>query len=121
MTPAARNALQRAITASRAARLTLVDLESTASRALEEGIEGPLDDLPAAAAHRRAHRPGVPSKLATDPELQAFVLARIDTLTFSQITAEVAASFPPDRRISRSSLHRWWHRHGRHLANLNHL
>lgn len=110
-------ALKRARDATRAARACLTDLESALEDALQTPIEGPSKS----AAHRSAHRPGVPSKLATDADLRGFVLARIDTLTFDQLTAEIVANFPPDRRVSRSSLHRWWHRHGRHLAKLNRL
>lgn len=120
MTPAARDAIGRALAASRAVRLSLADLDTALVGALEGGVEGPVEG-PSAAAHRRAHRPGVPSRLATDAELRAFVLARIDALTFDQLAVEIAAAFPPERRVSRSSLHRWWHRHGRHLAKLNRL
>ncbi|MFO1208688.1 MAG: hypothetical protein U1E40_05615 [Amaricoccus sp.] len=49
--------------------------------------------------HRRLHRPGVQAKLDADPELQAFVLARLDRLTFKNIAAEVAQCFPPERRV----------------------
>jgi hypothetical protein len=61
-----------------------------------------------AAEHRRAHRSGVPSRIASDPELEAFIRARIGHLTFAQIIAEVAASFPPKRQTSMSALSRWW-------------
>ena len=60
------------------------------------------------AAHRRAHRRGVAAKIATDSELQAFIAARFDTLTFDQIAKEVAENFSHERRVSRSSIHRWW-------------
>ncbi|MCB1387571.1 MAG: hypothetical protein KDK12_00210 [Rhodobacteraceae bacterium] len=60
-------------------------------------------------------------RLATDAELRVFVLARIERLSFDRIAAEIAEEFPPDRRVSRSSLHRWWHRHGRHVEIPNRL
>ena len=60
------------------------------------------------AAHRRAHRTGRPAKIEADAELRAFIIARIDTLTFDQMITQIIAVFPPTRRISRSSLHRWW-------------
>ena len=60
------------------------------------------------AAHRRAHRTGRPAKIEADTELRAFVTARIDTHTFDDLTSQIAATFPPNRRVSRSSLHRWW-------------
>ncbi|HRO10952.1 hypothetical protein [Amaricoccus sp.] len=57
--------------------------------------------------HRRLHRPGVQAKLDADPELQAFVLARLDRLTFHNIAAEVAQYFPPERRVRHSAIHAW--------------
>ena len=69
------------------------------------------------AAHRRAHRPGIPAKIDSDPELRAFILARLDTRTFTQICDEAAAHFPPDRRTSLSALSRWWQRKGQHLKS----
>ena len=57
--------------------------------------------------HRRLHRPGVQAKLDADPELQAFVLARLDRLTFKNIAAEVAQCFPPKRRVRSSAIHAW--------------
>lgn len=60
--------------------------------------------------HRRDHRPGVPAKIDSDPELQAFIRARIDRLTFAQIAGDVAATFPPGRRVAKSAIHDWWQR-----------
>ena len=60
------------------------------------------------AAHRRAHRTGHPAKIEVDTELRAFIIARIDTHTFDDLTSQITAAFPPNRRVSRSSLHRWW-------------
>jgi hypothetical protein len=74
---------------------------------LSTGIQCPVK-ADVNAAHRRAHRMGRPAKIAADSELQAFVTARLDTLTFDQIAREIAANFPPARRASRSSIHRWW-------------
>ena len=59
-------------------------------------------------AHRRAHRPGRPGKIEGDPELAAFIRARIDTLTYAQIMSEVRGAFPPDRHCSHSGIGRWW-------------
>jgi len=58
---------------------------------------------------RRYHRPGRPSKLDTDPELRAFVLARIAETPFVQLEAQVRAHFGRERGLSRSSLCRIWH------------
>ncbi|CAM3391829.1 hypothetical protein SAMN04488021_1814 [Paracoccus aminovorans] len=60
--------------------------------------------------HVAAHRPGRPGKIALDPELRAFIEARLSHMTFAEIEAAVAAQFPPDRRTSLSAIHRWWQR-----------
>jgi hypothetical protein len=83
---------------------------NTLSSDIEDALQAPT-----AAERRRLHLPGSPSKLATDSELRAFVLARIEVMTFDQVVRAVAESFPPGRRISRSALHRWWHRRGKHI------
>jgi hypothetical protein len=74
---------------------------------LSTGLKSPVKGN-VKADHRRAHRRAVPAKIATDPELQAFVSVRFDTLTFDHIAREVAENFTHERRVSRSSLHRWW-------------
>ncbi|MBV0912855.1 hypothetical protein [Anianabacter salinae] len=72
------------------------------------------DELPPEAypvtEHRRAHRPGRMPKLDADPELRAFVLARIDRMTFQEIAEAVAVEYPVQRRVSRSTIHFWWRR-----------
>ena len=76
---------------------------------LKHGVEQPVksrDEIHA--AHRRAHRSGRPGKIDSDHELQAFILVRIDALTFAQIVSKVRAAFPPDRRCSISGLGRCW-------------
>ena len=84
------------------------------STAVETPVKAPLDAPKTReevfAAHRRAHRSGHPGKIESDPELEAFILARIDTLTFGQIVSDVRATFPPDRHCSHSGLGRWWKR-----------
>lgn len=67
-------------------------------------------------AHVGAHRRGGVPKLALDPELRAFVEARLPYMTFAQIAADVTAHFPPERRISLSAIHRWWQRMQRDKA-----
>jgi hypothetical protein len=85
-----------------------VDLQSP----VQQGNKHPVKALPTRAemiaAHRRAHRPGRPGKIESDPELEAFILARIETLTFAQIVTKVRATFPPDRHCTHSGLGRWW-------------
>jgi hypothetical protein len=84
------------------------------AHAVEGGLQRPVQAAPppltTPEAHRAAHRPGRPSRLDTDPELRAFVMARLGQDTFDEIVAAVAAAFPPDRRIRRSALHAWWKR-----------
>ncbi len=74
---------------------------------VKEGFNGLACTAPPS-EHRAAHRPGKPPKISTDPDLQAFVEARIDRLTFAEIAAAVAAHFPPKRRVGRSAIHAWW-------------
>ncbi|WP_323005438.1 hypothetical protein [Pseudorhodobacter sp.] len=75
---------------------------------LEGTVEGALNSPLIADQHRDMHRRGTPSRLNTDPELQAFVLARIEHKTYKEVVSDVAKSFPPERQISISSLQRWW-------------
>lgn len=71
-----------------------------------------IAELPASTApiteHRRLHRPGRPAILDTDPELRAFVLARIDRMTFPEIEAAIALQYPVERRVKKSAIHAWW-------------
>lgn len=89
----------------------------TLQRALKDALNGELTKLPADAPppseHRRTHKPGRPPKIASDPELQAFIAARIDRMTFVQIAREVASAFPPARRVGKSAIHAWWQRNRR--------
>ena len=105
--PTPRALAQDALAQLDAARQALTGL----STALEEGVQCAVDP----ALHRAAHRPGTLSRINTDPELRAFILARIDRLTFDAVVSEIRSALPPERRVSRSALHRWWHRTGKHL------
>lgn len=97
------------IAALQAANSRTID---TLKSALKQPVEGPVNaplTLPQGAAeHRRAYRSGVPSRIASDPELEAFICARIGHMTFAQILSAVAASFPPRCQTSMSALSRWW-------------
>jgi hypothetical protein len=103
--PDARALAQDALAHLDAARDALTGL----STALEGSVQSPVEG----SSWRASHRPGTPPRIEADPELRAFILARIDRLTFDAVVSEVAAHFPPERRVSRSALHRWWHRHGK--------
>lgn len=97
------------VSATLAAQVTLLD---TLQRDLEAAVEGDFNDastaLPPPTAHRREHRPGPPPRIDSDPELQAFIAARVDRLTFDQIAREVAEHFPPKRRAGRTAIWEWW-------------
>lgn len=94
-----------------ATRRVLLSIEAALKAPVQQNLNAPVtppDAVAFAAQYRRQHRPGTPSKITADPELQAVIRARINTLTYAQIIAELAAAFPPERRVSHSSLARWW-------------
>ena len=72
-------------------------------------LQHELDSLPECnvpvTEHRKEHRMGRVPKIDTDPELQAFLIARIDRLTYAQIAREVAEHFPEPRRVGKSAIH----------------
>lgn len=92
-------------------------LQRALERLREASVQNEVSHLPPCDAppseHRRLHRPGNRPKLDADPVLQAFVLARLDRLTFKSIAAEVAEYFPPARRVGRSAIHEWSRRRHR--------
>lgn len=88
-------------------------------RALAAGLEAAVndpskghkrgdEDTSPLAAWRAAHRVGTPSRITSDPEVESFILARIEAMTYAQIVAAVAKSFPKSRHVSMSGLQRWW-------------
>ncbi len=95
----------------------LTRLESTLESLRETALQDRLSQLPPCdvpvTEHRREHRSGRAPKIPNDPELQAFILARIDRLTFEGIAHDVAGHFPPARRVGRSAIHDWWKRAGK--------
>ena len=72
---AAMAALQRA----------LACLEDAIEATVQEGLEGLPSPTAPASEHRRKHRPGRPAKIDSDPELQAFIAARVDRMTFPSL------------------------------------
>jgi len=50
------------------------------------------------AEHRRNCRSGTRSTSHDDPELRAFILARLDTMTFKELALALAETFPPECR-----------------------
>ena len=79
-----------------------------AANAPSTGRKTPVEGTSPLAAWRAAHRTGTPSRITADPEVEGFILARIEAMTYAQIVAAVAKSFPKSRHISMSSLQRWW-------------
>jgi len=64
-------------------------------------------DLPPMRQERRA---GVAPRIDGDPELEAFIRARIDHMSFARLARAVADAFPPERRVHPATIHRWWQR-----------
>ena len=92
-----------------AAAAALAPADAAVERIVHEASNTPFTTpLPTAAAteHRREHRMGRVPKIDADPELRAFVAARVDRHTFQ----EVADAFPPERRVGCSAIHPWWRR-----------
>jgi len=90
--------MAEAVAAARTAGAHLSDAAAALKRlstALECPLQTPSKGPDIIATHRREHRMGVPAKVASDPEPEAFVRARTDTLTFPRIAAEVARAVPP--------------------------
>ena len=110
--------LHTAITATDAALALSRQLSNTLATGLQSTVKPPLnapqtrDEI--LAAHRRLHRSGGPSKIESDPELQAFINARIDTQTYAKIVSAVRAHFPADRRTSIAAVGRWSQKRRRH-------
>ena len=85
-------------------------LDGILSASLDTPLNAPFTPPEHSGDHRREHRAGRPRKLDSDPELRAFVNARIDHMAFSEVAAAVAGHFPPDRRVGKSAIHDWWKR-----------
>lgn len=83
--------------------------------AIEHGAQVPVEE-----AFNEAFKPldrlPVRGKIEADSALQDFIRARVMTMTFTDIVADVAAHFPRERHVSVSSIHRWWHRCGKFLG-----
>lgn len=114
--------IRTAIHQARDAARQISDLQAANARtirtleaALNQAIKGPLND-PSTPASPGARRTEIRSRIESDPELRTLILARIGDLTFDQVRAEITAKLGPARCPSRSSLHRWWHRHGKHIG-----
>lgn len=84
---------------------TLTRLETALEHLRSVLLQHSLSQLPRCDVpptdHRREHRPGIAGTIDSHPELQAFIAARLDRLTFKQIADEIAdhflcgAAYPP--------------------------
>ncbi len=110
----ARKALREAGELLHAARAAHARASAAFERAVQHPLNAPFNTAPASDGavtdHRRNHRPGRPAIIDTDLELQAFIRARLDRFTFIEIADQVAAVFPPARRVSKSAIHACWRR-----------
>ncbi len=88
-------------------------LEGAVGRLVKGGLNPASNPPEPVRDHRRNHRPGRPCRIDADPELRAFVLARIDRLTFTALAEEIARAFPPGRRDGKSARHAWFRKPGR--------
>ncbi|THD81537.1 hypothetical protein E7811_16665 [Aliigemmobacter aestuarii] len=99
MTSDFRSELRAALAELRASHAAQGRAIKALEAALEGAVQGAIAGQPEATAppseHRRKHKPGRPPKIEGDPELRAFIAARVASLTFHQIADEVAAHFPP--------------------------
>lgn len=82
-------------------------LSNEPSKPVQTPFETPLNPVLNAAQHLREHRPGRPSRIDSDPEPRAFIMARIETTTFPDLDRDVAERFPPERRVKKSTIHKW--------------
>jgi hypothetical protein len=87
---------------------TIAALQMAFQADVNEGIEAVADAPAPTSRHRAQHRPGIPRKIDMDPELRAFIEARIDGMTFHDIAEAVATAFPEPRRVAKSAIHAWW-------------
>ena len=104
--------IDMALTEIRVMQAAFKRLETTLETVRERAVQGrttilPPCDVPVT-EHRREHRSGVPSIIDSNPALQAFILARIDRMTFKQVADEIAQHFPPGLHIHQSTIHRWF-------------
>lgn len=104
-------AAQAQLSAAEAAQKRALNALSTALKSPEEPGSGAASEaaLPSN-PHIAQHKPGVPFKIESDPELEAFLTARMFSMGFVQLAAAVAENFPPERRVGKSTIHAWWAR-----------
>lgn len=87
-----------------------IALQTRLAECFLKATQTPFEPISNAALHLRHHRPGRPSKIDNDLELRAFIMARIDTTTFPALERAFSEHFPPERRVGKSTIHKWWQR-----------
>jgi len=70
---------------------------------IQGGLKGPFKGVFNALSNDLT-RPTVRSKIDADSELEDFIRTRVMTMTFGEVTAPVADHFPPERRVTLSSI-----------------
>ena len=70
---------------------------------VQQPLNTPLNAADPLADHRHNHRSGTPPKIGSDPELRAVIAAIIGKMNLADTDTEVAATCPPDRRVTRPS------------------
>ncbi|GHH04069.1 helix-turn-helix domain-containing protein [Pseudodonghicola xiamenensis] len=96
-------------------------LEAVLQACHQQGVNALHEAAAPINEHRREHRPGRAPKIASDPELQAFIAARIDRLTYQQIADEIAENFPPERHVHRATVHRWAQQSSKSATSRDHI
>ena len=95
-------------------------LEGRCEGRVEYPVQPPLETAARLSAVEAKHRSGRPAKIDADPELRAFILARIDRLTVPQLEDAVAEALPEARRVRKTAINDWWNRHCRNHAPNSH-
>ena len=80
---------------------------------LQHGLDSMPECNVPVTEHRKEHRMGPVPKIDRDPELRAFILARIDRMTYVQVANEVAEYFPEQRRVGKTTIYDWMKRQNR--------
>ncbi len=107
-----REKLAEAMAEMQAGREALDRAATALEQALQAHMQAGVNVLPISpvlvAEHRRQHRSGRAPKIPNDPELQTFIAARIDRMTFAEIASDVLQHFPPSRCVGKSAVWEWW-------------
>ncbi len=119
MTENIRAALDRLLAALQAGS-DVTDRAIRTAEGLATVLQVPVDAtmntaLNTASTPRNRHIPR--GKIEADAALEAFCRAHAQTLTLPSLAAAIVNHFGPARRVSVSSIHRWWHSRGKTLPD----